>query len=307
MVNLKKYNVVSKLFVIFLTFFFVVSCSKQNYYVTKIEGKRIPITEKEYQVPEIENFIKPYREHINKDLDSVLAYCPQTLDKSSGKWQTTIGNLMADVTLMRGNLVFQAREKKNIDICLLNSGGIRSILPKGNVTARNAFEIMPFENSLVIIALKGEQILEMVDYFIAEKKPHPLAGITFAIDKDNVAKNILVQGKPIQKETIYYVGTNDYLSNGGDNMDFFKKGIHTVEANSTFVRKGSNTSPTTEKIPYSKQNVETVISIENSSRNSIEHTLESVLDFINNRHKDLPSKYKVFKEIFVVCWAGNKK
>ena len=132
---------------------------------------------------------------------------------------------MADVTLMRGNLVFQAREKKNIDICLLNSGGIRSILPKGNVTARNAFEIMPFENSLVIIALKGEQILEMVDYFIAEKKPHPLAGITFAIDKDNVAKNILVQGKPIQKETIYYVGTNDYLSNGGDNMDFFKKGV----------------------------------------------------------------------------------
>ena len=225
MVNLKKYNVVSKLFVIFLTFFFVVSCSKQNYYVTKIEGKRIPITEKEYQVPEIENFIKPYREHINKDLDSVLAYCPQTLDKSSGKWQTTIGNLMADVTLMRGNLVFQAREKMNIDICLLNSGGIRSILPKGNVTARNAFEIMPFENSLVIIALKGEQILEMVDYFIAEKKPHPLAGITFAIDKDNVAKNILVQGKPIQKETIYYVGTNDYLSNGGDNMDFFKKGV----------------------------------------------------------------------------------
>ncbi len=225
MVNLKKYNDVSKLFVIFLTFFFVASCSKQNYYVTKIEGKRIPITEKESQVPEIENFIKPYREHINKDLDSILAYCPQTLDKSKGKWQTTIGNLMADVTLTRGNLVFQAREKRNIDICLLNSGGIRSILPKGNVTARTAFEIMPFENSLVIIALKGEQILEMVDYFIAEKKPHPLAGITFTIDKDNVAKNILVQGKPIQKETIYYVGTNDYLSNGGDNMDFFKKGV----------------------------------------------------------------------------------
>ena len=231
MVNLKKYNDVSKLFVIFLTFFFVASCSKQNYYVTKIEGKRIPITEKEIQVPQIENFIKPYREHINKDLDSVLAYCPETLDKSTGKWQTTIGNLMADVTLMRGNTVFQAREKKNIDICLLNSGGIRSILPKGNVTARTAFEIMPFENSLVVIALKGEQILEMVDYFIAEKKPHPLAGITFTIDKNNLPKNILVQGKPVQKETIYYVGTNDYLSNGGDNMNFFKKGVQKFDLN----------------------------------------------------------------------------
>nr|WP_309759733.1 5'-nucleotidase [Flavobacterium sp.] len=225
MVNLKKYNDVSKLFVIFLTFFFVASCSKQNYNVTKIEGKRITITEKENQVPEIENFIKPYREHINNDLDSILAYCPETLDKSTGKWQTTIGNLMADVTLSRGNTVFQSREKKNIDICLLNSGGIRSILPKGNVTARTAFEIMPFENSLVVIALKGDQIIEMVDFFIAEKKSHPLAGVTFAIDKNKVAKNILVQGKPVQKETIYYVGTNDYLSNGGDNMNFFKKGV----------------------------------------------------------------------------------
>jgi 2',3'-cyclic-nucleotide 2'-phosphodiesterase (5'-nucleotidase family) len=158
-------------------------------------------------------------------LDSVLAYCPETLDKSSGKWQTKIGNLMADVTLMRGNIVFQAREKKKIDICLLNSGGIRSILPKGNVTARTAFEIMPFENSLVVIALKGAQIIEMVDFFIAEKKPHPLAGVTFTIDKNNNAKNIEVQGKPVQKETIYYVGTNDYLSNGGDNMNFFKKGV----------------------------------------------------------------------------------
>ena len=224
MVNLKNYNGVLKLFVIFLTFFLVASCSKQNYQVSKIEGKRITITDKEKQDPQIENYIKPYREHINKDLDSVLAYCPETLDKSSGKWQTTIGNLMADVTLQRGNTVFMAREKKNIDLCILNHGGIRSILPKGNVTARTAFEIMPFENSLVIIALKGEQIFEMVDYFIATKKPHPLSGITFTIGKGNVSKNILVQGKPVENETIYYVATNDYLSNGGDNMDFFKKG-----------------------------------------------------------------------------------
>jgi 2',3'-cyclic-nucleotide 2'-phosphodiesterase (5'-nucleotidase family) len=224
MVKLKNYNRVLKLFVIFLTLFLIVSCGKQNYKVSKIEGKRITITDKEKQDAKIENYIKPYREHINKDLDSVLAYCPETLDKSIGKWQTNIGNLMADVTLQRGNTVFMAREKKNIDLCILNHGGIRSIFPKGNVTARTAFQIMPFENSLVVIALKGEQILELVDYFIATKKPHPLSGITFTIGKDNVAKNILIQGKPVEKESIYYVATNDYLSNGGDNMNFFKKG-----------------------------------------------------------------------------------
>lgn len=231
MVNLKNYNGVLTLFVIFLTFFLIASCSKKSYQVAKIEGKRITITDKEIQEPTIENYIKPYREHINKELDSVLAYCPVTLDKSSGKWQTTIGNLMADVTLQRGNMVFKAREKKTIDLCILNHGGIRSILPKGNVTSRTAYEVMPFENSLVVIALKGEQIFELVDYFIATKKPHPLSGITFTISKDNVAKNILVQGKLVEKETIYYVATNDYLSNGGDNMNFFRKGTQKFDLN----------------------------------------------------------------------------
>ncbi|GAA4760567.1 MULTISPECIES: ATP-binding protein [Flavobacterium] len=88
---------------------------------------------------------------------------------------------------------------------------------------------------------------------------------------------------------------------------YFKKGIHTILANSTFIRVGSNTIPTEDKIPFSKQNIEAVISIENNSRNSIAHTLDGVLDFINVRHKDMDTKHKVFKELFVVCWAGNKK
>ena len=92
-----------------------------------------------------------------------------------------------------------------------------------------------------------------------------------------------------------------------NSVSSFKKGIHTIIANSVFVRRGSNSIPTEEKIPFSKTNAETVISIENNSRNSIEHTLDGVLDFINNRHKDLESKHKVFKELFVVCWAGIKK
>jgi 2',3'-cyclic-nucleotide 2'-phosphodiesterase (5'-nucleotidase family) len=229
MVNLKKYNEFLKLFVIFLTFFFITSCGNQIVHLSKIEGKQLPITERENQVAEIENFIKPYRAHINKDLDSILAYCPQTLDKKAVNWQTSIGNLMADVTLNRGNTVFKLRENKTIDICLLNHGGIRSILPKGDVTSRTAFEIMPFENSLVVVALKGEQIFEIVSYFITEKKPHPLSGITFTIDKKNQANNILIQGKAIEKDKIYYVATNDYLSNGGDNMNFFKKGIATYD------------------------------------------------------------------------------
>jgi 2',3'-cyclic-nucleotide 2'-phosphodiesterase (5'-nucleotidase family) len=84
---------------------------------------------------------------------------------------------------------------------------------------------MPFENSAVVIALKGEQVLELVNYIISEKKPHPLKGMTFTIDKNNLPKNIKVSGNPIDLNKIYFVATSDYLSYGNDNMLFFKKGI----------------------------------------------------------------------------------
>jgi len=229
MVKLKKYNVVLKHFVLFLTFLSIISCASHKIYVTHIDGKQVGVTTANPQTQEIEDFVKPYRENIDKDLSAVLAYAPETIDKSKGQWQTTIGNLLADVTLQRGNLVFEKRENKHIDICLLNHGGIRAGIPKGNVTARTAYEIMPFENSLLVIGLRSDQIKEIANYIIKDKKPHPLSGMTFTVGKDNVAKNIMVNGKPLKDDSIYYVATSDYLANGGDNMNFFKSGIKTYD------------------------------------------------------------------------------
>jgi len=88
---------------------------------------------------------------------------------------------------------------------------------------------------------------------------------------------------------------------------YFKKGIHTILNNTIFIRIGSNSVPFEGKVPRNYQNAETVIGIENNSRNSIGYTLDGVIDFMNFRHKDLSSKYKVFKELFVICWAGIPK
>jgi 2',3'-cyclic-nucleotide 2'-phosphodiesterase (5'-nucleotidase family) len=99
---------------------------------------------------------------------------------------------MADVTLNRGNTVFNQREKKKKIDCLLNQGGIRSTLPKGNVTSRTASQNHAFENSLVVF--KGEQINEIVDYFIKENNHiHYLVSLSLLI-KNNHPKKILVQG-----------------------------------------------------------------------------------------------------------------
>ena len=87
MVKLKKYNQFFKLFVIIITVLTIVSCAKPHYQLTKIEGKRIPITKSEQETTEIEKYIRPYREHINADLSEILAYNPETLDKNNGKWR----------------------------------------------------------------------------------------------------------------------------------------------------------------------------------------------------------------------------
>ena len=229
MTILKKYNTTLCRFVLFLTLAALFSCGPGKLYNNRIEGKKISVSPDYKDDAQIDAFIAPYRNHINKDLDSVLAYSPVTFDKNEGKWQTAIGNLLADVTFEKADKLFYQREKKHLDICLLNHGGIRAIIPQGNVTSRTAYEVMPFENSLTIAALKGEQVKEIAQYMIEGKKPHPISGMEIIIDSSNNIKSISVQGSPVDDNKIYYVATSDYLYNGGDNMVFFKKATATYD------------------------------------------------------------------------------
>jgi hypothetical protein len=87
----------------------------------------------------------------------------------------------------------------------------------------------------------------------------------------------------------------------------FKKNIHTILANTIFMRRGSNSVPVENKIEKNFLNVQIVAEIEKNSRNSIALTLDGVMDFMNYRHPDMSPNYHVFKELFVICWAGKRK
>ncbi|WP_300569216.1 5'-nucleotidase [Flavobacterium sp.] len=229
MVNVKKSITVLKHFVLILTLMASGNYCNAQLTVTKIEAKQINVNEKAATPEKYETFISPYRQRIDKDMDNILATCPETLDRSKGQWQSNIGDMMANATLSKTSPVFRKREGRDIDVCILNHGGIRSILPAGNVTTRNAFEIMPFENTTVVVELKGAKIAEFVKYFIKEKKPHPIAGITFTIDLNNEGQDIRIKDQPLNLEKSYFVVTSDYLANGGDNMNFFKDPIRVVD------------------------------------------------------------------------------
>lgn len=199
----------------------IFSCN-QDYHLSKIEGKRIEIDDNTTANTDIENFIKPFRNHVDKNLDSIISYAVDTYTKSDGEYNTAIGNLMADAVYSESNFIFNNRTGKNIDFVLLNHGGIRSIISKGNITIRTAFEVMPFENSVVIVAIKGTQVKDLVNYLVRARRAHPVSQqIQITIKPDDELASAFVNGRIIEDDKVYYVATNDYLYNGGDRMTFF--------------------------------------------------------------------------------------
>ena len=159
----------------------------------------------------------------------------------------------------------------------------------------------PFNNSYIVVGVEDDDNEIVGDDFFDDSRIQNLVNAYLEnppkITYDNIPFPNLPKEKVVGLVTI----------KPKNKVSFFKKNIYTIYTGNTFIRIGSNTSPTEEKISPSKSNVETVISIENNSRNSIQHTLDGVLDFITVRHKDFSNQYQVFKENFVVCWAGIPK
>lgn len=92
-----------------------------------------------------------------------------------------------------------------------------------------------------------------------------------------------------------------------DKLTALRRNIWKYWGGTVFFRDGSMSMPKTFKSDIEDVNSAIVTAIENHAKNSIELTLDGVMDFVNHRHKDMESTYKVFKEQFVLCWAGNKK
>ena len=200
----------------------ITSCG-DNLQLFKAETSRIEINSEINIDSTILKFIEPYKKNIEKDLFTTFAYSPYTLDKKDGELNTAIGNMMADAVLELSNPVFNLKKNKNIDFVLLNYGGIRSIISKGNINEKTAYNLMPFENEVVVTKLIGKDIYELIDYLRIVKRAHPISGLKLELDKNYELINAEINNNDIDIKKYYYVATSDFLLNGGDKMDFFNK------------------------------------------------------------------------------------
>ncbi|MDT8346352.1 MAG: 5'-nucleotidase [Flavobacteriaceae bacterium] len=186
-------------------------------------AENTPITSTFAEQQEVQALIQPYREKVTAEMDAVIGYATVNLDKATGELNNAMTNFMADASYSQ--ILFWL-EKTSIDVrpdvVLLNYGGIRDVIPKGDIHTRHIYKLMPFENKLVMVQLKAETIQAMLDYLVNEAKAHPIYGMQIILDDEGTLKSFKIAGKEFDENKSYWVLTNDYLLNGGDNMDFFK-------------------------------------------------------------------------------------
>lgn len=218
-----------KHFVVFITIGCLFSCNEKQPKLSQIVASQVQIDSSFAASDSVEAFLHPYSKRLNQVLDSTLAYAPKKISKGDGEYNTTAGNLLADIMLSETQPIFESRTGKDIDFVLFNHGGIRSILSKGKVSARNAYEVMPFENTVAVVALKGSSVHGLVSYLVRTKRAHPISGMQVILNRNGSLKSATIQGKPIDDSRVYYVATSNYLVSGGDNMIFFKEALEVFE------------------------------------------------------------------------------
>jgi 2',3'-cyclic-nucleotide 2'-phosphodiesterase (5'-nucleotidase family) len=211
-------NLVPKISFFFVALFIIIiSCKSPKLVVEKIETTSTQLNKNSEEDKAFLDEINPYKQKIDKEMNNVLII--STADATKGQPESTLGNLVSDIVLVKANQY----SKEKVDMCMLNNGGLRTSLPTGEILLGKVFELMPFENEIVIVTLSGKQTRKMLDY-VARSGGVPLAGAT-AIISDSTASNIKVAGADFNEEKNYRIATSDYLAGGGDKMQFFKNPI----------------------------------------------------------------------------------
>ncbi|WP_299158765.1 ATP-binding protein [uncultured Eudoraea sp.] len=159
----------------------------------------------------------------------------------------------------------------------------------------------PNNNSFIVVGVEDEDNKIVGVDFFDDSKIQNLVNAYLdnppLISYENIPFPHLPEGKVVGLVTISSTGKVCAL----------RRNIWKYYGGAVFFRDGSISMPKAFDIVLKDINSETVATIEQHARNNIELTLDGVIDFINHRHRDLISSYKVFKEQFVLCWAGNQK
>jgi len=174
----------------------------------------------------IEKMILPYRDALQGKLQETVVVSTLPLEK--GLPESGLSNLIADAVFWSAKEWAVTETGRPVpEICLLNMGGIRTSLPAGVITVSNIYELMPFENEIVLLQITASDMRELFTY-VASKGGAPLAGLRMKI-KEALPQEIFIAGVSYAFDREVWVATSDFLASGGDDMHFLTRPLKQFE------------------------------------------------------------------------------
>lgn len=164
--------------------------------------------------PAVESLVAPYREEVTVKMSEIVGSAPVAMGK--GDYESPLGNFVVDLQVTQSEPIYG----KPIDLSVTTQGGLRVPLPQGNITTGHIFELMPFENEMVVLTLSGESVQKLFDDAAARKIIY-IGNATYTV-ANGKAQEIKIKGQPIDANKTYTLLTSDYLAGGGDKLDMLK-------------------------------------------------------------------------------------
>ena len=207
MLSLKYYRHVA--YCLIIGSFSLSSCNR-HFSVSGNQYKQYAVTQESGVDSSLVKYYLPYKKQMDSEMSRVIGKSERELTKPSEP-ETLMGDFFSDAILTEG-----LKKDPSIQLTLATKGGLRTTFPKGNITVSHAFELMPFENELVVLKLSGANIQRVID-FIVKSDGQPVAGIRMKI-KDKKAYDVVIGGKPFDVNQTYNLLTYDYLANGAEDL-----------------------------------------------------------------------------------------
>jgi 2',3'-cyclic-nucleotide 2'-phosphodiesterase (5'-nucleotidase family) len=157
----------------------------------------------------VQAMLKPYADTVSVKMSDVVGQLARKLTKK--QVDGDLGHFMADGYLAMARAKFAPAA----DVAFMNSGGIRLPgLEAGTIRRGTIYELMPFDNTMEILELKGALLQQYLDHIVAKEGGGGVAGVTLTI-RDKKATDVKVGGKPLDPAATYVMVNSDYVVNGG--------------------------------------------------------------------------------------------
>jgi len=194
-------------------------CTAQKYKVVNVSRSRILI-DKRYDADidaKTASFIAPYKSKVDSIMSPVVGASAHYMTRQ--RPESELSNLVTDILVWGGKEFGEAPA-----FAVYNLGGIRSNLPKGNITVGDINDMAPFENKICFLTLTGDKVKELFQQIAHRGGEGVSHGVHLVITKDGKLVDATINGEPIDPNKKYRVATLDYLAEGNDQLVAFKSG-----------------------------------------------------------------------------------